>query len=366
MRSPKFSFRAAATFLAMGCLASPVFGVSATTDPVGFITLNIAAAPPAGEQLSYKALGLSRPVEYQGAAEVAANSGGNSVVTDNDATWANDQFNPPAATADTATYYLEIARPAGLATAVPGEGTTFDILATDSATKTITLAGNLPTGVAGSSSVTFKIRKYWTIGDVFGAANEAGLGAGAQGEADDVMIYSPQTGQFNNYYYRLGGIGGSGWRNSNTGAVATNQKIYPEDGVLVRRRQTGDLNVTLAGAVKTGTTSSAVFSGINVLGNVYATAMTLGSSGLYTGDANTGVLGGAQGEADDVLIYDQETHAYRTYYYRIGGIGGSGWRSSDDGSIATDVSIAAGSAIVVRRRGATGFNWVAPQHPTLL
>lgn len=364
MQVPPFFYRYAVVPLAACSICASAFAQSATTDPVGFITLNVAAAPAGGDQLSYRALGLSRPVEYQGAAEVAANSGANSVLTDNEANWTADQFNPVGATADTATYYLEIVRPTGQATAAPGEGITFDIIAT--ATKTVTLAGNLPAGVAGSTSVSFRIRKYWTIGDVFGITNQAGLGAGAQGEADDILIYSPQTGQFNDYYYRLGGIGGDSWRNSNTGALATSQKIYPEDGVLVRRRQTSDVNVTLMGAVKTGATSSVVVSGVNFLGNVYAANMTLGSSGLYTGNAATGVLEGAQGEADDVLIYDQPSHSYKTYYYRTGGIGGSGWRSSDDGSVATDIVIPTGSAIVVRRRGATGFNWVAPQHPSAL
>ena len=366
MRLSPAPTQTAALIAAISCLTATAFSQSAATDPVGFVTMQVAAAPVGGDQLSYRALSLSRAVEYQAAAEVAANSGANSILTDNQATWTDNQFNPVGATADTATYYLEIVRPPGQATAAPGEGTTYDVLATNAAGKTVTLAGNLPAGVVGSASVSFKLRKYWTIGDVFGVTNQAGLGAGAQGEADDVLIYSPQNNQFNAYYYRLGGIGGSSWRNSNTGADATSQKIYPEDGILIRRRQTSAVNVLLMGSVKLGTTSSAVVSGVNFLGNIYAADMTLGSSNLYTGDSNTGVLGGAQGEADDVLIYDQATRAYKTYYYRIGGIGGSGWRSSDDGSVATTVGVPTGSSIVVRRRGATGFNWVAPQHPASL
>jgi hypothetical protein len=336
---------------------------TATTDPVGFITLNVEAASATDSQLSFKALGMCKSVEYQGSADIVVN-GTNSTFTSNNASWANDQYNPVGATAATATYYLEIVRPTGQATPAPGEGTTYDIIGTSSTPKTITVAGSLPAGVVNGA--LFKIRKYWTIGDVFGTTNTAGLGGGAQGEADDVLIFNPTTGQFDSYYYRIGGIGGSGWRNSNTGALAADQKIYPDDGIVIRRRQQSAVSIVVMGAVKTGASSIPVFPNLNYLGNVYAADMTLGSSGLYTGDPGSGVVGGAQGEADDVLIYDPATKSYKTYYYRIGGIGGSGWRSADDGSLAASVPIPVGTSIVVRRRAATGFNWVAPQHPSTL
>jgi uncharacterized protein (TIGR02597 family) len=339
---------------------------AAPTNPVGFVKLKIIAAPVGGgEQLSFRALSLSRPVESQGVAETATASGANSKLTDAEASWTANQFNPAGATAETATYYVEIVRPVGATAAVPGEGTTFDILLTDSTTKTLTLAGPLPAGVVGTS-VSYKVRKYWTIADVFGATNRAGLGAGELGEADQILIYSPQTGGFSTYYYRLGGQGGDSWRSAETGANAGGQKIYPEDGIVIRRRRTSDLPVTLLGVVKTGATSSAVTPGANYLGNVYAADMTLASSGLYTGDPATGVRGGSQGEADEVLIYNPATRGFNSYYYRIGGIGGSSWRNSADTSLASDVRIPVGSAIVLRRRGAAGFNWIAPQHPAAL
>lgn len=358
-------FTGAALFMT-AILSSDLAAQTPTTNPVGAIKLKILAAPyGGGEQLSFRALSLSRPVESQGVAGTAANSGANSKLTDPRATWTTNQFNPAAATSETATYYVEIVRPAEAAAAVPGEGITFDILQTDSATKTITLAGNLPTGVPGTQ-VSYRIRKYWTIADIFGATNRAGLGAGALGQADEILIYSPATGQFSTYYYKLDVTNGNSWRNAATGAEAGGQKIYPEDGIVIRRRQTSDLPVNLVGAVKLGATSSAVNPGMNYLGNVYAADMTLTSSGLYTGDTTTGVKPGAQGEADEILIYNPANRGYRTYYYRLGGLGGSGWRSADDGSAASAVTIPTGSAIVLKRRGSTGFNWIAPQHPPAL
>jgi uncharacterized protein (TIGR02597 family) len=109
---------------------------TATTDPVGFITLNVA-----GQTLSFKGLGLTRPVEYQGSAEaVTATS-----ITDNEATWTDNQFNGA-----NGSYYVEIA-------SGPGAGTTYDITATSAAAKSITLAQNLASGVVAPA--TFKIRQ---------------------------------------------------------------------------------------------------------------------------------------------------------------------------------------------------------------
>ena len=336
--------------LAAGILLTSITSIlaqtTATTDPVGFITLGVNGTGGVGQEaLSFRGLGLTRAVEYQGSAETV----GTNTLVDNEATWTENQFNGA-----NGSFFVEIITGSGA-------GAIYDISGTTAASKTITLAQNLAAGTA--APVTFKVRKHWTIGSVFGPANESGLGGGAQGEADEVLIFNPATGAFQTFYYKVGGIGGNGWRNSGTGAVATDHVIYPDDGLLIRRRQSSSVNVVLLGAVKTGPSSIPVLTGVNYLGNVYASSMTLGSSNLYTGNSATGVAGGAQGEADEVLIYNEVAKNYTTYYYKVGGLGGNGWRNANDGSDATNASIPLGVSIVIRRKGATGFNWVAPQHP---
>jgi uncharacterized protein (TIGR02597 family) len=337
--------------LAAGVLLTTVVSTlaqvtTATTDPVGFITLGVNGTGGVGQEaLSFRGLGLTRAVEYQGSAETV----GTNTLVDNEATWTDNQFNGA-----NGAYFLEV-------TTGPGAGTIYDIAGTSAGTKTITLGQNLAAGI--TAPVTFKVRKHWTIGSVFGPANESGLGGGAQGEADEVLIFNPVTGSFQTFYFKVGGLGGNGWRNASTGADATNQIIYADDGMLIRRRQSSNVNVVLLGAVKTGVTSIPVLTGVNYVGNVYAASMTLGSSNLYTGSSTTGLVGGAQGEADEVLIYNEATKNYLTYYYKVGGLGGNGWRKANDGSDATNAPIPVGSSIVIRRKAATGFNWVAPQHP---
>jgi uncharacterized protein (TIGR02597 family) len=328
--------------------SSAVFAqaTTATTDPVGFITLNVAGATGGTPALSFKGLSLTRAVEYQGSAETAAGTS----ITDNEATWTDNQFNGA-----NGAYYVEIA-------GGPGAGTTYDITATAAATKTITLAQGLANGVV--APVSFKIRKHWTIGSVFGANNEAGLGGGDSATADQILI-SNGTG-YDIYYYQTAGAGGTGWRKSpDTATDASGSVIYPEDGVVIKRIQASAVNVVLMGAVKTGQSSIPIQAGNNITGNVFAAPMTLQSSGIYTGNAATGLAAGGPSTADLVLIWDGTNYA--AYYYQSGGTGGTGWRSVTDASTdAGGTPIPVGGSVVIRRNGATGFDWKAPQHPASL
>ena len=341
------------------CIAVPTiaFGqTTATTDPVGFITLNVAGAPAqGGTQLSFKGLSLTRPVEYQGSAEGATAT----TLIDNQADWQDNQFNPPGATANTATHYVEIVRPAGQQSAVPGEGSTFSIVATSGAEKKITLAQELPAAVVSNPANSFKIRKHWTIGTVFGPNNEAGLKGGDSTSADQILIFNG-TG-YDTYYFYDDGVD-RGWVDSQ-GTAAVNRPIYSEDGLLVKRRDASPVNVVLMGAVKTGATSVPVFSGTNILSNMYAAPMTLGSSGLRTGNPATGVQGGDSTSADQVLLYNGT--GYSTYYFYDDGVD-QGWIDAATGASASNVQIPVGASFIVKRRSQSGFNWVAPQHPATL
>jgi uncharacterized protein (TIGR02597 family) len=318
--------------------------VQTTTDPVGFITLDIAGtAGTMPSQLSFRALGLTRPIEYQGKAENLQTN----TLTDNEATWTDNQFNGAAGA-----FFVEITSPNTSPTAA---GTTYDITATAGASKTITVSGTLPTGV----DVAFKIRKHWTIASVFGPSNEGGLQDGT------IQVYNGSG--YDSYFYSTGGLPGTGWRKagdvSNTDQA--NTVLLPDEGLVIQRQQSAATKVVLMGAVKTGQTSSAVIQGLNFIGNVYAAPMTLGSSGLYTGNAATGVAAGTASTADQVLIYNGST--YNTYFYSNGGLAGTGWRKVDGAdSDQAGTPLPVGSSVIIKRRNPTAFYWVAPQHPTNL
>ena len=113
--------------------------------------------------------------------------------------------------------------------------------------------------------------------------------------------------------------------------------------------------------LKTGRTTVPVMRGMNLLGNVYPVSMTLGSSGLYTGNPGTGLRPGTAITADQVLIFNGT--AYDAFYYQRDARLGTGWRkTTDPRTDAATTEIAAGTAIGITRRAAP-FNWKIPAHP---
>jgi hypothetical protein len=119
-------------------------------------------------------------------------------------------------------------------------------------------------------------------------------------------------------------------------------------GIIIKRKQSGDLNVKLFGAVKMGDTAIDVRAGLSVIGNVYSTdTFTLGNSGLYTGASSTGLAGGSSVTADQVLIYNGT--GYQTYYYKTTP-GGTGWRSVADFFADPQIRFPAGTSLVVKRQ----------------
>lgn len=311
--------------------------VTATTDPVGFITLAIAGNGGGGSNtLSFKGLGMTRPVEYQGSAETV----GANTLSDAQAVWTDNQFNGVP-------HYVEII-------SGPAAGTTYNITGTTAATGTITVDPALASGAA--AGVSFRIRKQWTIATVFGPANEAGLQPGDVNTADLILIFNG-TG-YDRYFYN------AGWQNAAApGTDAGGTVIYQDEGVLLSRKQAAPVNLALMGAVKTGQSSIPVFTGLNIVGNVYAAPMTLASSGLYTGDPATGLAAGDGSTADQVRIFNGTS--YDIYYYQSVGFG-TGWRNAAQPTVDADATpIPVGASVVIQRNGAP-FNWIAPQHPATL
>ncbi len=327
-------------------IAVPAFAqTTATTDPVGFTTMVIAAASASDPSYTFGGVGLTRAVSYQGSAETA--TGGASTLVDNEANWTDNQFNGAASAV---THYVEI-------TSGAAAGTTYDIVATSDAANSLTLAQPLAASVA--AGVTFRVRQHWTIGSVFGPANESGLQGGSASTADQILIYNG-TG-YDSYFYRTAGT--PGWRIVGDNATPRDGVlIYPDDGIILKRNVATVVNVTLMGAVKLGQSSYAVLSGNNFIANPCASPMTLLSCGIYTGNSATGLLGGSAGTADKVLTWNGS--GYNSYFWRTAGT--PGWRLVGDNT--TDVGstvIPINSNVIVQRAGAA-FNWVIPQHPASL
>ena len=312
---------------------------------VGFVHLSATGTGGSGaSQLTFHSLTLRQVPVYAG----TATSFTYNTLTDPSATWANGTF--------VGTHYVEIVSSNGNS-AVAGVGSVNSIIANVAATGVITVEGTLNASL--TAPLTYRVRKHWTLAEVFGAANSAGLQGGTPTTADQIILWNGPD--FATYYYQTSGIGGSGWRR--LGAQSTDASgtiIRPNSGLLIRRGQSSTKEILLTGEVKSGQNTMTFTTGYSYVGNPFAVAMTLGSSGLYSGNVGTGLLGGTSAStADQVLIWSG-AH-YTTYYYDTAV---NGWRSATDSATdAASVSIGAGTGFILRRRDGSSFTWTAPQHP---
>jgi uncharacterized protein (TIGR02597 family) len=329
----------------VACVSS-VSAQSVTTDPVGFITLTVfGPVSNGGTANTFIGLGFTQPVSYQAALASAAGT----TLTDSSAAFTANQFSGPAGS-----YYLELTNGTGV-------GKTSQITGTPTAT-TITTADDLSSFV--TAATTYKIRKNWTLASVFGtdptAVGGSGIAGGSISTADQILTYSTAGGAYSTFYYKTSGIGGTGWRSINSTSVdESNHAFLPTDGLLVLRHTAGNVTFALAGAVKLGNTALPVAFGSNLLSNVYpAGTFTLASSLLH----ESGLGGGTISTADQVLIFNNSSNAFDTYYFKTSGIGGTGWRSINSTSVDEAAhAIPFGASLFINKLSAGSFVWNAPQ-----
>lgn len=331
--------------LLVALAASVAFAqTSGNADPAGFLRVTVNGTGGVGaNRITYLGLGLTRPVAYQRTASVI---GANSI-TDSGASWTVDQFaggNGP--------HFVEITSVNG-STSATGVGTTYGIASNTS--NTLTLTSNLAAGI--TAPVGYKIRKQWTIASVFGPNNESGLQGGTAVTADLIQLWNGAS--LESYYYQT--TPSVGWRRVGDTATDMGGTVIPfYSAVVITRQQSANLIFVLNGTVKSGQTVIPIVVSDNYVGNVYPTNLTLATSGLYTGNAATGLAGGDAATADQVRIWNGTI--FDIYYYQTTGVGGTGWRKV--GAPSTDASntvIAESSGFIVNRRNSPNFNWVVPE-----
>lgn len=237
----------------------------------------------------------------------------------------------------------------------PGNGAIRRITASSATTVTVDSA---ITGIVASVSL-YVIIPEWTLGELLGATNQAGLKGGTSpGVADKVQIES--GGSLNTYFYKLPAPpfdATSGWRlvSAPTGSNQSGARIPLQGGIILNRQAGTNRTLTLHGVNRVGTQVAAIVTGTNVLTNPFASATTLATSNLQAA-----VSGGTSpGVADQIRIENGGSVA--TYFYKLPAPpfdATTGWRlvSAPSGADQGAVSIAAGKSFVLSRRTGTS-NW---------
>lgn len=320
------------------------------TDPVGFVTLTINGSPD-GTAIAYT--GLSAPMQLAASAAGALTSTPTSAVVEN--TGAAYGVNDFAGTdaAGNYQYYLQF-------TSGTSNGESVDIVSNTATT--ITTASDL-TGLA-SSGDTYTIKKYLSISDVFGAANETGFKSGGDSGASDIiyLMSTDGAGSYATYYYQtdvLGFLGGDGWRAAGDQNTPYDDVVVgPDDGILISRDATGDLTRTLAGSVNVADLNRGLPAGYSLVSYPYPVDVTLDESGIYT--ASNGYVSGGDSGASDLVYIINSNGTFASYYRQtdvLGFLGGDGWRAAgDQNTVYDDEVIPAGSSVIIFHTG-TGLQW---------
>jgi hypothetical protein len=334
--------RLAASLLAAGLLGmaapSRAPSVESMTDVFVAKATIIKGMTGPQAQITYFALPTMSAPAYSG----VVSGIGTGTLTDASANWQQNQFN-----GSNGSFYAHF-----------DVGYMADITQTDAATKTLSYPGTLPAGVAVGSK--FKIRKHLTLADVFGANNQAGLLAGSSpAQADNVLLHVPETQRTLCFFYSSV-PGYIGWYRDDY-SPANNTVIYPEQGLMIRRKITGNVVLYLCGATQNGLIRAPVYNGFNLLGTLKTTtSLQLSQLNLYTGDLNTGLAPASNpADADNVILVNPDSTTTICFYSNYPGY--VGWYDSTFQPAAT-VAVAPGTPFFVQRKASRGlFHWSVPQ-----
>ena len=315
-------------------MALPAFGAVVQTVSESFVgsAVTIPGVQGSAERIGFFSLRAVRPAVYAGkVSTVAATS-----ITDGGANWASAQF------AGRGPLYAEFAN-----------GVEADIQQVSFGPKRLSFSGALPPSI--TVGLAYRIREHHTVGEVFGSANQAGLLAGQNiDEAETVRHFIPETQQTRIYFYSsLTGL--TGWLLDDYTPAGTTI-IYPEQGLMVRRRTAANLTLTSSGPLKSAASTVPVLPGYNMLG-VYnrATAMRLDQLNLLP----SGFMAGENADAgDNVLKLNSDGTTTTYFYWNLAGF--EGWYDYNYQAAAA-VTIAPGAVFMIYRRPPSqAFDWTIP------
>lgn len=312
-------------FAVAAALCAPAFGQSATSQPVGYETIELRPS-------SFTLLGLRLADSPVATGEFDSTS--DDQLTDNEANF--------SAFVDAETYVVEFAN-----------GAIITALGSDFTTDSLdNLSGDL------SSLVTsYTVRTARTLTDVFGADNSLGLNSTTSVDTADVVHIPNAAGVLERFYYapeqNLGfATLPAGWKDS--GGNDADPVIDLTDSIFVQRRggdESIDLVVTGSVVLEQKALNLVGDGSFNFVGGVFPSGATLDNSGLQAVVTEAVSID----DADVVYISDATGTLQRYYYAPEQNLGfaviAEGWKDSG-GNPAGDTELSSGILIERRASGA--------------
>lgn len=343
------------TIFAVSSQFAQAQGSTATTEPVGFTTITVRAKSTPARALTMVVLPMERPDAFVGSCSNATFSldGSNrTVITFSTNTFSANQF-----TGSGNQHYFRLSNGDNA-----GE---FSTIIANTA-NSITLADDLNSVLSTTS--TFAITPYWTLGTALPSGGGLQGGTSASGTTtDNVFIYNTNFVATTYFYHTTN----NRWQ---TGlSPADNVIIPPGTGFAIERKQNSPVAIVLPGSVPLGSSAvdvngstSGTATRNTLVGSAYPLASRrLADIGLYTGNSSTGLLGGtsagtATSGPDTVGIFNPATGVQTIYYYHTSN---NRWQTGL--SDASNVTIPEGAAVLIsRKNGRAPFTWYIPQ-PTM-
>ncbi|HKQ39760.1 MAG TPA: hypothetical protein VJ063_16905 [Verrucomicrobiae bacterium] len=315
-------------------MALPAFGAAVQTVSETFVgsAVTIPGVQGSAERIGFFSLRAVRPAVYAGKVSAV----GATSITDSGANWTSAQF------AARGPLYAEFAN-----------GVEADIQQVSFAAKRLSFSGALPPSI--TVGARYRIREHHTVAEVFGSGNQAGLLAGLNiDDAETVRHFIPETQQTRIYFYStLSGL--TGWLLDDYTPAGTTI-IYPEQGLMVRRRTAANLTLTSSGPLKPGPSTIPVLPGYNMLGLYHrATPVRIDQLNLLA----SGFVPGENADvADNLLKFNPDGTTTTYFYWNLAGF--EGWYDFEY-QPAASATLSPGTVFMIYRRPPSQvFDWTLP------
>lgn len=306
-----------------------------TTQPLGYITINIVAGTGTSYTLSTISLPMHRPFLGQGQLTGTITGVTSTTITNNNAGWSVGSFSAAAAPfAIRITSGNAEGRILLISSAIANTSTTVTI---DNQSTDLTELGIIP----GRDS--YEIFPVDTLLSFFGMAATNGVrGGSSEANADHIQVFSATSGWLSYYFNTTS----NKWLRIGPPIDSNNVILRPDQGIMYSRIANTDFRITLIGRVPNAKAKVVINSGgVSFIGSTWPANQSLAKSGIQNlpGWKKSTVYT----SADQVQIYTP-TNGWRGYYHN-----GANWMQIGPPINRDNEPISAGSAVMIVKLGNT-------------